>query len=85
VEHPSHETGSRTQGLHHAFASQLSIASAHAGMTYKEVAYIKGLENPGEVMPNVARWLVAHGYSDEEIARVMGGNVLRVLEKSWAR
>jgi len=72
-------------GLHHAFASQLSIASAHAGMAYEEVAYVKGLENPGEVMPNVARWLVAHGYSDEEIAKVMGENVLRVLEESWAR
>jgi len=72
-------------GLHHAFASQLSIASAHAGMEYEEVDYVKGLENPGEVMPNVARWLVSHGYSDDEIVQVMGQNVLRVLEQSWAR
>jgi membrane dipeptidase len=36
-------------------------------------------------MPNVARWLVAHGYDDEEIARVMGLNALRVLQESWAR
>ncbi|UCC63006.1 MAG: membrane dipeptidase [Anaerolineae bacterium] len=72
-------------GLHHAFASQLSIASAHAGVEFEEVEYVKGLENPSEVMPNVARWLVAHGYSDEEVAKVMGLNVLRVLEESWAR
>jgi membrane dipeptidase len=72
-------------GLHHAFASQLSIASAHAGVEYEEVEYVKGVENPGEVMPNVARWLVAHGYSDEDIAKVMGLNVLRVLEETWAR
>ena len=72
-------------GLHHAFASQLSIASAHAGVAYDEVEYVKGLENPGEVMPNVARWLVSHGYSDEDIAKVMGQNVLRVLEETWAR
>ena len=36
-------------------------------------------------MPNIARWLVSHGYSDEDIAKVMGPNVLRVLKESWAR
>jgi membrane dipeptidase len=72
-------------GLHHAFASQLSIASAHSGVEFEEVEYVRGLENPAEVMPNVARWLVAHGYSDEEIAKVMGLNVLRVLKETWAR
>ena len=72
-------------GLHHAFANQLSIGSAHAGMQFDEVEYVKGLENPSEVMPNVARWLVTHGYSDEDIARVMGLNVLRVLEETWVR
>ncbi len=72
-------------GLHHAFVSQLSIGSAHAGVEYEEVNYVTGLENPSEVMPNVARWLVSHGYSDEEIAQVMGLNVLRVLQESWAR
>jgi membrane dipeptidase len=30
-------------------------------------------------------WLVAHGYSDEDIAKVMGKEVLRVLEETWAR
>jgi len=72
-------------GLHHAFAAQLSITSAQAGVSFEEVEYVKGLENPGEVMPNVARWLVAHGYSDEDIASVMGRNVLRVLKETWAR
>jgi membrane dipeptidase len=72
-------------GLHHAFASQLSIGSSHAGPSYTEVEYVKGLENPSEVMPNVARWLVSHGYADEEIAKVMGLNALRVLHESWAR
>lgn len=72
-------------GLHHAFAAQLSIASAHAGVEFDQVAYVKGLENPSEVMPNVARWLVAHGYSEEDIAKAMGLNVLRVLEDTWAR
>jgi membrane dipeptidase len=72
-------------GLHHAFASQLSIGSSHAGPQFKEVEYVKGLENPSEVMPNVVRWLVTHGYSDNDIAQVAGLNVLRVLEETWAR
>ncbi len=72
-------------GLHHVFASQLSISSAHAGVEFDEVEYVKGLENPSEVMPNVIRWLVKHGYSDHDIAKVAGQNVLRVLEETWAR
>jgi membrane dipeptidase len=72
-------------GLHHAFASQLSIATSHAGPRFEEVDYVKGLENPAEVMPNVARWLVSHGYSDADIASIMGLNVLRVLKDTWAR
>jgi membrane dipeptidase len=72
-------------GLHHAFASQLSIASAHAGVSFEEVEYVQGLENPSEVMPNVLRWLVAHGYGEEEIAKAIGLNVLRVLKETWAR
>jgi membrane dipeptidase len=45
--------------------------------------YVKGLENPGD-FPNVVRWLVKHGYSDDEIAKATGGNTLRVLERVWA-
>jgi len=72
-------------GLHHAFAAQLSISSSHSGPSFDQVEYVKGLENPGEVMPNVIRWLVKHGYSDKDIAQVAGLNVLRVLKETWAR
>jgi membrane dipeptidase len=71
-------------GLHRAFARQLSISDAHAGPAYEQVEYVKGLENPSEVMPNVTRWLVSHGYSDEEISKALGSNVLRVLQETWA-
>jgi len=46
--------------------------------------YVAGLENIGEY-PNIVRWLVKHGYSDDEIAKATGGNTLRVLEAAWAR
>lgn len=45
--------------------------------------YVKGLENPTEALPNVIRWMVKNGYSDAEIAKIIGQNALRVLEKVW--
>lgn len=70
-------------GLHHAFAAQLSIGSSHQAREFSEVAYVDGIENPGEGLLNCARWMVAHGYSDDDIARAMGGNTLRVLREVW--
>src|SRR5690349_2452773 len=69
--------------LHHAFARQLSIASAHGSADFPEVEFVDGVENPAEEFPNIVRWLVKHGYSDEDIARVLGGNVMRVLGEVW--
>ncbi|MBN2334639.1 membrane dipeptidase [Candidatus Bathyarchaeota archaeon] len=45
-------------------------------------SYVKGLENPSEFV-NVARWMILHGYSDEEIKKVVGGNALQLLEDVW--
>jgi membrane dipeptidase len=49
---------------------------------YEEVDHVEGLENPGE-FPNVIRWLVAHGYEDEQIVKIVGGNALRALADVW--
>lgn len=72
-------------GIHHAFAAQLSITASHNGPQFTEVSYVKGVENPAEVFPNVTRWLVSHGYSRDDIAKVLGLNVLRVLQEVWWR
>ncbi len=48
-----------------------------------QVDYVRGLENPAECYPNIVAWLVAHDYSDDEIAAVLGRNILRVLEQVW--
>jgi membrane dipeptidase len=72
-------------GLHHAFAVQLSLAAIRdSGPSYTQVPYVDGMENPGEAMRNAVRWLVKHGYSDTDIARIAGGNALRVLKETWA-
>ena len=77
-------------GLHRVYQSNLSIKESHGtgnGQNtqhdFPHVAYVKGLENPTEASYNVIRWLVKHDYSDEDIARAVGGNTLRVLREVW--
>ncbi len=41
------------------------------------------MENPAECFSNIIGWLVTHGYSDDEIAKVIGGNIIRVLQEVW--
>ena len=43
-----------------------------------------GLENPTEGSHNIIRWLVRHGYTDEDVRKVMGQNALRVMAEAWA-
>ena len=71
-------------GLHRAYAAQLSVTKVLGNKSFQPVAYVDGLENPAD-FPNIVRWLVKHGYSDEDIAKVMGGNALRVLKQVWVR
>lgn len=45
--------------------------------------YVKGMENPTECLQNIIRWLVKNGYSDKEIAKIIGSNALRLLKQVW--
>ncbi len=51
---------------------------------HEEVRYVAGLENPGEAARNVTAWLLNRGWAEPDIARVIGGNVLRVLRSTAA-
>jgi membrane dipeptidase len=44
---------------------------------------VDGLENPTENFGNICDWLVTHGYSDDEIRAVLGGNIYRALQATW--
>lgn len=67
--------------LHRVFSAYLSLAAAQEGLPeYPRVEYVDGLENPSEFV-NIIRWLVKHGYSDNEIAKVVGENVLRIMRR----
>jgi membrane dipeptidase len=70
-------------GLHHYFAKQLSITAAHGQQSFEEVEFVDGIENPGEAFPNIVRWMVKHAYSDGDIAKAIGGNIMRVLDDVW--
>jgi membrane dipeptidase len=65
--------------LHRFYAGNLDTGEVGE---FEPVEYVEGLENPSE-FPNVIRWLVGHGYSDEQIAKVVGGNALRALAEVW--
>ena len=70
-------------GLHDFFARQLSITHLHGQQPFERVEYVAGIENPAEAFPNIVRWLVKHGYSDQDIAKVIGGNAMRLLDEVW--
>jgi membrane dipeptidase len=35
------------------------------------------------LLPNIARELVRRGFSDDDISKILGGNLMRVFEKTW--
>jgi membrane dipeptidase len=70
-------------GLHDVFAANLGVHEAHNGPSYEKVRYVSGLENPTECFFNIVGWLVKHGYGDEDIVKVTGGNILRTLREIW--
>lgn len=77
-------------GLHKLYSGALSLKESRGGAgtakpaeAFEEVEWVEGLENPTEGSYNILRWLVKHGYSDDEIEKVIGGNALRLLEEVW--
>lgn len=74
------------------FGDHVAVHRAYAGnyaqkaddiVEFEKVEYVSGLENPAENFPNIAGWLVKHGYSDSDIRKVLGGNAMRVLQQVW--
>ncbi|WP_298227577.1 membrane dipeptidase [Gryllotalpicola sp.] len=70
-------------GLHTTFSALLGAAAA-TSLPHTRVPYVDGLENPSESFHNIAAWLVHNGFSDDEITKVLGANILRALGDIWA-
>lgn len=69
-------------GAHHYYATRLSTKSIQ-GSGFEEAEYVRGMENPTEASKNILRYLVKSGYGDDDIRKVLGGNVMRVLGENW--
>jgi membrane dipeptidase len=69
--------------LHAVFARLLRIGASR-GPAFEPVPYVDGLENPAENFANICGWLVSHGYDDDTIRAVLGGNIYRALSAIWA-
>jgi membrane dipeptidase len=65
--------------LHRRYAGNLGTGEEP---DHVEIDYVEGLENPAE-FPNIVRWLVGHGYDDDQIAKLAGGNIIRALRDVW--
>jgi membrane dipeptidase len=70
-------------GLHEALREALSLSASKGTNPYPKVEFVDGIENPTQAFPNIVRWLVKNGYSDDEIIKVIGGNTMRVLDEVW--
>ncbi|WP_283135166.1 dipeptidase [Rhizohabitans arisaemae] len=71
-------------GVHTTYAGNYAHdRERDATPDHPRVPYVDGLENPAENFTNIVGWLVTHDYSDDEIAKVIGGNTLRVLDHVW--
>ena len=59
------------------------LGRATSGPDFERVDYVDGLENPTENFANICGWLVQHGFGDDAIRAVLGGNIYRALQSVW--
>mgnify|MGYP001065649455 CR=1 FL=1 len=60
-----------------------SVDNIGLGSDFDGVSSVaQGLEDVSN-LPNLTKTLVARGYSDQEVEKILGGNFLRVIEKVW--
>ena len=65
-------------GLHKYIRGIMDMTAALKELPASHIEYI---ENPGQ-WPNITRALVGRRYSDDEVKKIIGGNVLRLLEET---
>lgn len=72
-------------GLHRVMSERFgqSLPQPNPPLVFERVEWVDGLESPAEAFPNIARWLVTHGYSDADILKVLGGNLMRLMGDAW--
>jgi membrane dipeptidase len=64
------------------FAKDDNVSGAEPPQ-HPTVPYVQGCENPGEAVKNMIRWLFSKGYSEHDVTKLAGANVLRVASEIW--
>jgi membrane dipeptidase len=72
-------------GLHHYFREAPLHRGREPWRAVRRSRVRRPNREPCRGLPQTVRWLVKHDYSDDEIAKTIGGNVMRVLEEAWFR
>jgi len=68
------------RGLLETMAKQYNLSLPE---NIRDRDHVEGMENATEAWDNIVRWLVREDYTDEEIEKVLGGNLLRALDQIW--
>lgn len=80
VDYPHHySTPEWGQYMEKAYSTAYTISKAQIalrGMTAKDLDSV-------ELYPNITRGLVARGYSDADIEKILGGNFMRIFKAVW--
>lgn len=74
-------------GLHNMFSSNMSIdeGTRSKDTGYDQIEYVRGMENPSEAMTNIIRWLIKNNYTEEDMKKALGTNIMRVLKQVWTK
>ena len=65
-----------------AFGARSTAGYAPKDQFVREEFYAEGISSIAKT-PNITRGLVARGYSDQEIGKILGENFLRLFDKVW--
>ena len=53
------------------------------GTTKKAISMYGPTPMPARILPAVVDQMLDHGYSEEDCAKILGGNILRVFDQVW--
>jgi len=82
MSHGTYPDGDKIRGL----PSKRSVGGAYADHIEKaprsRLRYVEGFDDYGQ-LPGVIEKMKGRGYSEEDVAKVLGGNYLRVFREVW--
>jgi len=75
--------------MNKTMALVMSKASAYPDMGMKPGTTKKAIEmygptaNPARILPALVDQMLTHGYSEQDIHKILGGNIMRVFDACW--